>query len=118
MRSAIPYFGGKNRQAPWIISHFQPHFCYLELFAGSGNVLVQKAPSKVEVYNDIDDNLINFLMILRNQPQKLFDAIDSLPTSRSLYEKWKWELLPEDDFERAVRWWYVARQAYGGGTTT
>lgn len=114
MRSVIPYFGGKHAQAPWIISHFRYHKCYLELFGGGGSVLIQKCPSRVEVYNDIDSNLVNFLLVLRSNKERLFEEIDSLPVSRSLYDKWKWEALPEDEFERAVRWWYLARNGYGG----
>lgn len=91
-----------------------PTLYICRIVRGGAHVLSQKQPSKVEVYNDIDVELVNFLMMLREQREELIAAVDSLPVSRALFEKWKWEEKPSDDFERAVRWWYVAVQSFGG----
>ncbi|MFW6328195.1 MAG: DNA adenine methylase, partial [Bacteroidota bacterium] len=107
MRSPITLTGSKHYQAQWIISNFPKHKIYVEAFGGGAHVLIQKNPSKVEIYNDINDNLVNFLMIARDRPEELYRACDNLPVSRSLFEKWKWEPTPEDDFEKAVRYFYI-----------
>lgn len=54
MKVVLRYLGGKNRYAREIIEHFPPHFCYLEPCGGSAGVLLNKAPSAVEIYNDLD----------------------------------------------------------------
>lgn len=114
MKSAIPQIGGKYFQASWIISHFTDHFCYNEVFGALASVLLEKPKSKVEVYNDIDKDVVLFFKILRSRPDELYKAIASLPVSRALYDEWKWQPLPEEPFERTVRWFYLSRNAYGG----
>ncbi len=71
---------------------------------------VAKKQSRVEVFNDKDHDLVNFLLILRERRSELTEALESLPTSRYLFEKWQREKLPEDPFECAVRWFYCLRQ--------
>jgi DNA adenine methylase len=114
MRSPISLTGSKHHQAPWIINNFPNHEIYVEVFGGGAHVLTQKSKSKNEIYNDINDNLVNFLMVARKKPEELYRACDSLPVSRSLFEKWKWDDWPDDKLERAVRWFYVMRQSFGG----
>jgi DNA adenine methylase len=72
--------------------------------------MMLKDPSKVNVYNDIDCDLVNFLLVLRKRKDDLINSLSSLPTSRYLTEKWQNEPRLEDDFERAVRWFYILRQ--------
>ncbi|MGF7035327.1 site-specific DNA-adenine methylase [Paenibacillus mucilaginosus] len=48
---------------------------------------VAKKKSPVEIFNDIDNDLINFLMVLRQQRAELMEALASLPTSRFLFER-------------------------------
>jgi len=57
--SVFPFPGGKSYLAPWIIEHFPEHKCYVEVFGGSGAVLVNKPESHTEVYNDLDGDLFS-----------------------------------------------------------
>src|SRR5690606_2269031 len=66
-------------------------------------------------YNDIDGELVNFLLVARDQPERLKKACESLPYSRELYERWKREPWPKDSFERAVRFFYMNRSAISAG---
>lgn len=43
-----------------------PHTCYVEPFGGSAAVLLNKKPSKIEVLNDINDNIYNLYKVLRD----------------------------------------------------
>ena len=66
MRSPLVYFGGKSRLAPKLIKLFCKHKCYVEPFGGAASVLFAKKPSEIEIYNDIDDNVVNFFRVLRD----------------------------------------------------
>ena len=54
MKSPVPYFGGKQRIAPWIVSLLPQHDHYVEPFAGGLSVLLSKRPSRMETVNDLD----------------------------------------------------------------
>ena len=79
MPSAISYYGGKSRLAKAIIAEFPPHKCYVEACAGSAAVMMAKQPSKVEVLNDIDSELVNFYRILRDDEAALVRLLKLTP---------------------------------------
>jgi DNA adenine methylase len=83
--------------------------------SGGASVLTAKRPCSYEVYNDIDGEVVNFLLVLREAPEKLTHACITLPYSRQLYEEWKWGDKPTDKFERAVRWFYLNRSGIAAG---
>ena len=56
--STIPYLGNKGRLAPKIISHFPAHKTYVEPFAGTAAVLLNKPRVDHEVYNDLDYRIV------------------------------------------------------------
>jgi DNA adenine methylase len=94
------------------------HKIFVDCFFGSGAVPFYKetvSPAKMTVVNDINDRLVNYMMVLKDNPGSLYKECSSLPYSESLYEKWKWELWPEDKFESAVRFYYLMRVCFGGG---
>lgn len=62
----IPYVGGKSALTDWIIGTFPEHRAFVEVFGGAGWVTLAKSPSDVEVYNDIDDALINLFRVVRD----------------------------------------------------
>lgn len=108
--SPIRYFGGKANLAEEIINLIPEHRTYVEVFAGGCHVLTRKTISPVEIINDIDSSLVNFLMVLRHQKEELIQELSKLPTSRYLFEKWAKEPFPNNDFEHALRWFYLLRQ--------
>ena len=86
-RPALRYFGGKWRLAPWIISFFPEHRVYVEPFAGGASVLLRKPRSKIEIYNDLDEEIVNVFRVLRDETlsESLRRKIILTPFSRSEY---------------------------------
>lgn len=112
-RPVVRWFGGKWKLAPWIISHFGPHRCYVEPFGGGASVLLQKEPSYAEVYNDLDGDIVNLFRILRSdRAPELVHAIELTAFAR---DEFSLSCDPaEDEVERARR--LIARSFMGFGS--
>ncbi len=86
------------------------HYC--EPFAGSAAVLLNREPSPVETYNDIDGDVVNFFRVLRDQPDELSRVIALNPLSREEFHTAIYgETEGVSDIERARRLYVRARQA-------
>jgi len=84
-RPALRYFGGKWKLGKWIISHFPNHDSYIEPFGGAASVLLQKPRSRLETYNDLDSNVVNFFRVLRDRKDELAHQLNYTPYSREEY---------------------------------
>jgi DNA adenine methylase len=109
----LQYTGSKWRIAPWIISHFARHRCYVEPFCGAAAVFLRKPVSYLEVLNDLNGEVVNFFDQLRDNTDALVRAIDLTPWSRA-------ELIranePSDlPLERARRLYIRSYQSYTAG---
>lgn len=82
-RPVMRYPGGKFKMTKWILQHFPPHKLYIELYGGAGNVLFAKQPCQGEVYNEINEDIVNVFTVLRNpeQARELKKLIDLTPFS-------------------------------------
>ena len=114
-RPALRYYGGKWRLAKWIIGYFPPHDIYVEPFSGAASVLLQKAPSEIEVLNDIDGELVNFFKMLRDRQPELTRLISLTPFSQAEY-RLSYEP-SEDPLEQARRYYVRSWQGFGGFRT-
>jgi DNA adenine methylase len=87
-RSALRYFGGKWALAPWIIEHMPEHRVYVEPFGGAASVLLRKPRSKIEVYNDLDDEIVGIFRVLQNPEQcrELVRRLKRTPYARREFE--------------------------------
>lgn len=111
----LHYPGSKWSLAEWIISHMPEHSTYLEPFFGSGAVLFNKEPVKVETINDIDGDVVNLFRVIRERPNDLAQAICWTPYSRKEYIDS--HIDAEDDIEKArrflIRCWQSIRVKTG-----
>ena len=85
MRQIIKYPGSKWNLSNWIIDFFPEHHSYLEPFFGSGAVLFNKPPSKIETINDLDDEVVNLFECIKKDPEKLAKMIWLTPYSRKSF---------------------------------
>ena len=114
--SFLSYFGGKQRFIKTILPLIPKHSRYVEVFGGSAAILLNKPPSSVEVYNDIDAELVNLFMTVRDRPRKFARYVQSLPYSRELYERWQRQLktkgLQGSKLEHAAEFYYELRSSF------
>jgi len=118
LKSAFTYPGGKTYIADWIIDHFPQHHAYVEVFGGSASVLLQKPKSCVEVYNDVDGDIVNFFNVVRNNADELQEWCEQVPFAREMHDRWgkKWYdgWRPADDIVRAGVFYFLRRSQYAG----
>jgi DNA adenine methylase len=114
-RIVFGWYGGKFNHLSWLVPLLPKCHHYCEPFAGSGAVLLNRAPSPVETYNDIDGEVVTFFRVLRDQKEKLIEAIGLTPFSREEFYR---ALSTNDeslsDLERARRFFVRARQVRTG----
>lgn len=113
-RPILRYHGGKFRLAPWILSFFPSHRIYVEPFGGAGSVLLQKPRSYMDVYNDLDGEIVNLFRVARDLGEQLASAIELTPFSRTEFIG-SYEPVP-DPVERARR--LVVRSFMGHGSNS
>lgn len=65
IRAPFRYHGGKFRLASQILPYLPSHACYTEAFGGAAGLLLRKPPARSEIYNDLDDDVVNFFRVLR-----------------------------------------------------
>ncbi len=117
LRSPIPWFGGKQLMASKLLPLFPEHQTYVEAFGGACSLMFAKEPSPVEVYNDLDSDLVNFMAVLRD-PDMFPDFYHRACLSPYSREEWlfcKHHLNDDDDpVERARRFFVLARFSFSG----
>lgn len=114
-RIVFGWYGGKFGHLDWLLPLLPEAHHYCEPFSGSAAVLLNRAPSPVETYNDIDGDVVNFFRVLRDRQEELVRAISLTPFSREEFHR-----AVNDgqgglgDLERARRFYVRARQARTG----
>ncbi len=110
-RPLVRYHGGKWKLAPWIIQHLPGHRVYVEPFGGGGSVLLRKPRSYAEIYNDLDDEIVNVFRVARDCGKELSSALRLTPFSRVEFEE---SYAPHDDeIEQARRTIVRSFQGFG-----
>ncbi|WP_428331980.1 DNA adenine methylase [Novosphingobium sp.] len=118
VQTAAPYLGGKRNLSRRITARIDayPPQTYAEPFVGMGGVFLRrtrKAPC--EVINDISEDVSTFFRILQRHYVAFMDMLRFQLTTRSGFER----LVRQDpglltDLERAARFLYLQRLAFGG----
>lgn len=121
-RPVLRWHGGKWKLAPWIISHFPPHRVYVEPFGGAASVLLRKPRAYAEVYNDLDDEVVNLFRVLRDayQAVELTRQLELTPFARIEFRAARQS--DDSPIERARRFVLISHMGFGSagvlGTTT
>ncbi|PID66569.1 MAG: adenine methyltransferase [Gammaproteobacteria bacterium] len=109
------WLGGKFQLANRIIPLIPEHTCYVEPFAGAAWVLFKKQPSKSEVINDINQDVINLYRMIKHHPDALCNELALALPSRNEFERLM--LTPAEtltEIQRAARFLYIHRCSFGG----
>jgi DNA adenine methylase len=118
VRPAAGYIGGKKQLARRIIERIEaiPHDTYAEPFVGMGGVFFRRrfAPTG-EVVNDRSGDVANFFRVLQRHYVPFMEMLRWQLTGRREFERLKAsEPSTLTDLERAARFLYLQRTAFGG----
>lgn len=121
LRGAAPYLGGKRNLAKRLVTAIEAidHTCYAEPFVGMGGVFFRRrrAPPS-EVINDRSRDVATFFRVLQRHYVPFLEMMRWQLTTRVEFER----LIKTDadtltDLERAARFYYLQRTAFGGKVT-
>jgi DNA adenine methylase len=119
----INYIGGKSSLSSWIISNFPQNYTgmtYAEPFGGGGWVLYKKQPGNLEVYNDLNADLVNLFTIIRDNYEVFAHKAEWSLHSREMFNRALESLqgtAHEDMAERALQYAIKRVQAFAGGNS-
>lgn len=113
-KPVLRYYGSKWTLAPWIISLFPQHGHFIDACGGSASILLQKPPSRLETYNDLDSRVVNFFRVCRDRPGELSRAVTLTPYSRVEFFQAR-QPAPDDPLEDARRFAIVSWMSISGG---
>ncbi|WP_077846348.1 DNA adenine methylase [Clostridium puniceum] len=116
LKPPITRMGGKSKLRKTIIEMIpEDHTCYIELFFGAGWVYFGKEPSKVEVINDIDKELINLFRMIKYHAPEIERQLEYEFSGRDIFEEYKHYTLEHlTEIHRAVRFLYLISQSFAG----
>lgn len=123
MNSFIGWVGGKNRLKKHIIPLIpEDTERYIEVFGGAGWVLFGKEqhPKQMEIFNDIDGNLINLYRQIKFNCDELQKEVDWLQ-SRELFNEYRYQIennIQLTDLQRAARYLYIIKCSFGSTKTS
>jgi len=113
----IAWLGGKSKLRSYIIEMMVPHRTYVEVFGGAGWVLFGKGESRVEVYNDVNSELVTLWKVIQNPLwlEEFFKRVEFMLVSREQYREFS-DADPAgmDMVDRAIRFFYLLRLGFGG----
>jgi len=83
----FPYIGGKYNLLKALLPLVPEHHIYVEVFGGAANMLLNKPPSPVEVYNDIDSESGEPVLVIRDRRKEFVERFRLILYSRGLYKR-------------------------------
>ncbi|MDS7929615.1 DNA adenine methylase [Acinetobacter sp. V102_4] len=111
----VPWMGGKRRLVSQLVQKMPEHDCYVELFAGGAALFfMREQPSKVEVINDLNGELVNLYRVIQHHLEEFVRQFKWALVSRQMFDWLKnasTDLMT--DIQRAARFYYLQHLAFG-----
>jgi len=117
--SVVHWAGGKGRQLDALLPLIPVTKIYCEPFGGGGSVLLNRPRAEIEVYNDLDGELVNLFGVLRDSGsyRDFRRRVALMPYSRAEFDRCLESLrsgIETDPVARAVSFYVVLNQSVSG----
>lgn len=113
--------GDKGRLLPLLAEQFPRFNCFIDLFFGGGSVtyfVLSNYKNAKIIANDLDSEISNLFFQMQSNGEALIEAIETTPYHEDVFRFWIKDKSEVSDFERAVRYWYLANYSYMGKADT
>lgn len=120
VKTLFPYIGKKPpRIGREVVNAFEQSECkiFVDLFCGSIAMLCYLPWDVKVVVNDINGNLTNLYMVIRDRPSDFVSAVMKLPYFEVVFKQFNEDLKSANsmsELDRAVAYFYVSFSAYRG----
>lgn len=124
MNSFISWIGGKKLLRSKILETFPERGTfdrYIEVFGGAGWVLFSsERHAKMEVYNDVNGNLVNLFRCTKHHPEALQKELEFILMSREQFFDAKEQMGAKGltDIQRAARFYILIKESFGSDIRT
>ena len=103
-RAPFPFFGGKHDIAHVVWERFGPVRHYLEPFAGSLSVLLQRPhPPQIETVNDLDGQITNVWRALAQDPRAVAQYADRPVNEIDMHAANRWLVAQQETLAERLR---------------
>lgn len=119
MNSFISWIGGKKALRKKIMEQFPERGTYnryVEVFGGAGWILfASEKHAKMEVYNDVNGNLVNLFRCTKYHPEALQKELEFILMSREQFFDAKEQIgyRGMTDIQRAARFYVLIKESFG-----
>lgn len=119
MDSFICWIGGKKALRKKIVEQFpqkETYSRYVEVFGGAGWILFSSdRHAKMEVYNDVNGNLVNLFRCIKYHPDALQDELQYILISREQFydAKEQINIRGMTDIQKAARFFIMIKESFG-----
>src|SRR4051812_19096634 len=117
MDSPFAWPGGKRALKKVLLQLIPKHRAYVEVFAGSAKLLFAKEPSRWEVINDVNDDLLNFFRVVKHRPSELAEAMEREFIGKARFAELRAEVTnvtqSQNEIDRALRFLYLVWHSFG-----
>lgn len=118
-KQPFTWYGSKVRWLDLILPNLPHDHRYVEPFGGSGAVLLNREPSPIEAFNDLEDSVMTFFEVLRDEPDELLEAIKNTPYHEAEFERAQETSVDEvSDLEYARRFYLTAKASFNSSPTS
>ena len=117
LRSPLNYPGNKFSSLPNLLPLIPYDDSFVDVFGGTGQVLMARKSSPLEVFNDRHAGIAAFFLCIQDAKllEQLIERIRLLPHSREIFSYFKQTINEESDtLTRAVKWYYLVQSSFVG----
>lgn len=99
-----------------LLPHIPAKGGYIEVFGGGAALLLAKPPVKLEVYNDVNGDVVNLYRVAKYHPEALATEIEGMPISRQFLHEIGQVLQTNflTDIQRAGLFLHANKGSFGG----